>query len=409
MKKIVITEEQAKKLVGLIINEQNVADPNSADNTKERRYSFNGYNGSLGVLYKNGQPYVINPETKELEELVRLSEIKIIINKNKKPVPDDNTRFGIELAEYLTELGFNYQKYGGLGFYVVCWDDIKYNLPYFMKINVLPSDGMPFKLDELQMVSEKNGSEIIAGKTRSENYAISGQFILDGDYVPSEDDGGTKVTRYYFCVQTEGGKNTVVSAEYEPNEKVNVEDFVGAKDPTHNEVIKSGTGPYKTAAEARQNCNKKPIPKLPEVVPFGEYFPNNVSAIKVPTSSEFVKKLTEFFNAGGTLKKITIKASASKVPAGSVENDKNSGLWRDNKNYDTAAVGNNDDKTGNLQLTKARAYNLYLELLNIFPQLKSVPHELIALGSIGDEWKPGMAPDAANYSNYRKVDLILDK
>ena len=92
------------------------------------------------------------------------------------------------------------------------------------------------------------------------------------------------------------------------------------------------------------------------------------------------------------MKKITIKASASKVPAGSVENDKNSGLWRDNKNYDTAAVGNNDDKTGNLQLTKARAYNLYLELLNLFPQLKSVPHELIALGSIGDDWKPGINP-----------------
>jgi hypothetical protein len=72
-------------------------------------------------------------------------------------------------------------------------------------------------------------------------------------------------------------------------------------------------------------------------------------------------------------------------------------------------VGNNDDKTGNLQLTKARAYNLYLELLNLFPQLKSVPHELIALGSIGDDWKPGIDPNSANYSNYRKVDLILDK
>jgi hypothetical protein len=208
MKKIVITEEQAKKLVGLIINEQDAANPNSTDKTKERRYSFNGLNGSLGVLYKNGQPYVINPETKELEELVRLSEIKIII-KNKKPAPDDNTRFGIELAEYLEQLGFNYQRYGGLGFYIVCWDDIKYNLPYFMKINVLPSDGMPFKADELQMVSEKNGSEIIAGKTRSENYAISGQFILKGDYVPSEDDGN-KAKIYYFCVQTEGGKNVVV-------------------------------------------------------------------------------------------------------------------------------------------------------------------------------------------------------
>jgi hypothetical protein len=407
MKKIVITEEQAKKLVGLIINEQNVADPNSTDNTGERRYSFNGLNGSLNVLYKNGQPYVINAQTKELEELVRLSEVKIII-KNKKPVPDDNTTFGIELAGYVDELGVNYQKAQGYGFYIVCWDDIKYNAPYYMKINVLPRDGMPFKLDELQMVDEKNGAEIIAGKTRTENYAISGVFLLDADAIPV-DDGGRKPTRYYFCVQTEGGKNVVVSAEYEPNEKVNVEDFVGAKDPTHNEIIKSGTGPYKTAAEARQNCNKKPIPKLPEVIPFGEYFPNNVSTIKVPTSSEFVKKLSEFFNAGGTLKKITIKASASKVPAGSVENDKNSGLWRDNKNYDTAAVGNNDDKTGNLQLTKARAYNLYLELLNMFPQLKSVPHELIALGSIGDEWKPGMDPNSANYSNYRKVDLILDK
>ena len=407
MKKIVITEEQARKLVGLIVNEQEATTSTNANNTKESRWSFNGSQGSIGVVYKGGQPYVINNETKELVELVKLSEVKLII-QNRKPVPDENTQFGIELASYLYELGFPYKRIGGLGFDIICWDDIKFNQPYLMKINILPQDGLPFKLDELQMVSDKNGSEIIAGKTRSEKYAISGQFILDADAIPSNDNGG-KGTRYYFCVQTEGGKNTVISAEYEPNEKVNVEDFVGAKDPTHGEVIKSGTGPYKTAAEARQNCGKKPVPKLPEVVPFGEYFPNNVSTIKVPTSSEFVKKLTEFFNAGGTLKKITITASASKVPAGSVENDKNRGLWRDNKDYDTSAVGNNDDKTGNLQLTKARAYNLYLELLNLFPQLKSVPHQLIALGSIGDEWKPGMDPNSANYSNYRKVDLILDK
>ena len=407
MKKIVITEEQAKKLVGLIISEQDAATPTNADNTKELRFSFNGFQGSLGILYKNGQPYTINPETKELVELVKLSEVKLII-QNKKPVPDDNTQYGIDLAQYLYEVGVPYKRFAGAGFDIVCWDDFKYNKPFLMKINILPSDGLPFNDGEMQMVSDKNGSEIVATKTRSERYAISGAILLEADAIPVDDVDKNKTKRYYFCVQTESGRNTVISAEYEPNEKPSVEDFVGAKDPTYNETIKSGTGPYNTIAEAKQNCGK-PEPKLPEVVPFGEYFPNNISTIKVPTSSDFVKKLTEYFKAGGTLKKITIKASASKVPAGSVENDKNRGLWRDNKDYDTAAVGNNDDKTGNLQLTKARAYNLYLELLNLFPQLKSVPHELIALGSIGDEWKPGMAPDSANYSNYRKVDLILDK
>ena len=400
MKKIVITEEQAKNLVHLIVNEQD----SNQTNRDESRWSFGALNGSINIIYKGNQPYVINPETKELVELVKLSEVKIII-QNRKPVLDENTQYGIDLAEYLYSLGF--KQTSGPGRPIIFWDDFKYNKPVLMKITFTPSEGMIFNADNLEMVGEKNGSEIIATKTRSNNYAIGGTFVMAANEAKDNttNDSGEK---YYFCVQTESGKKTVIYAEYSPNETPNPKDFIGEKEPTYNEIIKSGTGPYKTAAEAKQNCGKN-TPTLPEVVPFGEYFPNNISTIKVPNSSEFVKKLNEYFKAGGTLKKITIKASASKVPAGSVENDKNRGLWRDNKDYDTAAVGNNDDKTGNLQLTKARAYNLYLELLNLFPQLKSVPHELIALGSIGDEWKPGMAPDSANYSNFRKVDLILDK
>jgi hypothetical protein len=166
-------------------------------------------------------------------------------------------------------------------------------------------------------------------------------------------------------------------------------------------------------------------PELPELLPFGDFFANNVSKIKLSPSMPFVKQLKEYFDAGGRLSKITIKASASSVPAGHMEADPNADLWKDVKTYDNAATGTNDDRTGNLQLTKARAYNLYAALIQMFPQLTNIPRELIASGSIGIPYKgkqkpkPGQNPNDPSlkgddpndpkYANFRRVDLILNK
>lgn len=260
----------------------------------------------------------------------------------------------------------------------------------------------------LEVVNAEAGAKMIYGKT-----AIKGNkkmyFWLklgpgiEGQPVSNESDGGTKDGEAWYCVTYQNGERKVQSYKFNTRKEKAPQgkEFVGTAG------IAECAGPYNNAEEAKQNCQ---VVKIPGVIPFNKFFPNNISQIKLKGSDEGVKTLSEFFKAGGKLKSFQIVSSASRVPAGSVEGDAKNGKWSDNHRYDNSVEGTNDDKTGNLQLTKARAYNLYIELISLFPELKGIPHKLVAEGSIGDTYdaKSDHADDA-KYGQFRRVDFLPNR
>lgn len=416
MKRIVITEEQAKKLVQKLVTEQE---------SGEIKYNL----GGLNIIVKDGNPYYIGEDSLRYD-LPKLSQIEIAIHpKNLKLNAITNTMiegqnlYGVyegeptQLAKNLAEKYFGFPTSGpkGPGIYVIVFDDLILKLPILAKINVLSGLTAGSTVREVETIKEKEGQSIVFAKTRTKNYVLTiGDPLVRGEV--SGDGQNIEKEVVYFCVSYNDNTNGITKltqrkgatdgAEYL---KTKYKDIVDIK------------GPFRTREEAVKVCQ----PELPELLPFGDFFANNVSKIKLSPSMPFVKQLKEYFDAGGTLSKITIKASASRVPAGHVEADPNADLWKETRTYDNSAEGNNDDGTGNLQLTKARAYNLYAALIQMFPQLTNVPRELIALGSIGDPYKksqkpkPGQNPNDPSlkgddpndpkFANFRRVDLILNK
>jgi hypothetical protein len=294
----------------------------------------------------------------------------------------------------------------GLGIVTIGKSGVSEELvPVYLTIFVMKTNKPP---QGLEVINPEAGAKLVYGKT-----AIKGNkkmyFWLkigpgiEGQGVSNETDNDTKDGESWYCVTYQNGERKVQSYKFNTRKEKAPQgkEFVGTAG------IAECTGPYNNSEEAKQNCQ---VVKLPSVIPFNKYFPNNISQIKLKSSDEGVKTLSEFFKAGGKLKSFQIVSSASMVPAGSVEGDSAKGKWVDNHRYDNSVEGTNDDKTGNLQLTKARAYNLYIELITLFPELKGIPHTLVAEGSTGDPYNPKSDhADDAKYGQFRRVNFLPNK
>jgi hypothetical protein len=430
MKKIVITEAQAKKLVDSIINEQGEQPQQDQQPQQgEIRYHL----GPLDFIVKDGNPFYLG-EDGQRNDLPKLSQIEIIIHPKNLERDDmsgqmsaGNNVFGIYEGE-ATQLARNLarkmvgsfanpdtEKPRGPGFEVIVFDDLVRKVPIWVKVNVLSAVPAGGDVREPELIKEKEGGSIMFAQTRTKNFLLTISSPLGVGRVFGDEQQVEKEV-VFFCVSYNDDTNGITKLTQKKG-ATNGAEWLKNKDNT----IVGVKGPYRTREEALKVCQ----PELPELLPFGDFFANNVSKIKLSPSMPFVKQLKEYFDAGGKLSKITIKASASSVPAGHMEADPNADLWKDVKTYDNAATGTNDDRTGNLQLTKARAYNLYAALIQMFPQLTNIPRELIASGSIGIPFKgkqkpkPGQNPNDPSlkgddpndpkYANFRRVDLILNK
>lgn len=124
--------------------------------------------------------------------------------------------------------------------------------------------------------------------------------------------------------------------------------------------------------------------RLPKTFNIGDFFEENSAIPKNIDKASFVEMIKEFIKKGGKINKVSVIASTSKVPAGHVDNDTNKSKWIDVKDFDTVVNGNNDDNTGNLQLTKAKSFNTYSHLKKHIPELTSAPYVLKANGPSGE-------------------------
>ena len=124
--------------------------------------------------------------------------------------------------------------------------------------------------------------------------------------------------------------------------------------------------------------------RMPKAFNIGDFFEENSAIPKNFEKASFVNMLQDFIKKGGKINKVSVIASTSKIPAGHVDNDTNKSKWADVTDYDSVVNGNNDDKTGNLQLTKAKAFNTYSHLIKNIPELKSAPYVLKADGPSGE-------------------------
>lgn len=123
--------------------------------------------------------------------------------------------------------------------------------------------------------------------------------------------------------------------------------------------------------------------KLPKAYNIAEFFQENESKPKNLHKASFVESIKKFLQDGGEINRVTIEASTSRMPAGCKNNDCNQGKWKEITEYDDV-FGNNDDRTGNLQLSKARAKDTYGCLMDVIPQLKSAPYIIKGSGNKGN-------------------------
>jgi len=124
--------------------------------------------------------------------------------------------------------------------------------------------------------------------------------------------------------------------------------------------------------------------KLPKAYNIGDFFEENSANPRNLESASFIKTIKDFIKNGGKINKISVIASTSEIPAGYVDNDQKKSKWKDISDYDNVVVGNNDDGTGNLRLTKAKAFNTYSHIKKLIPELASVPYILKADGHSGE-------------------------
>ena len=123
--------------------------------------------------------------------------------------------------------------------------------------------------------------------------------------------------------------------------------------------------------------------KLPKTYNVAEFFQDNESKPKNLHRASFVESIKKFIQDGGEINRVTVEASTSRMPAGCKDNDCNKGKWKEITEYDDV-FGNNDDRTGNLQLSKARAKETYNCLMDTLPQLKSAPYIIKGSGNKGN-------------------------
>jgi hypothetical protein len=123
--------------------------------------------------------------------------------------------------------------------------------------------------------------------------------------------------------------------------------------------------------------------KLPKSYNIAEFFQDNESKPKNLHRASFVESIKKFLQDGGEINRVTVEASTSRIPAGCKNNDCNQGKWKEITEYDDV-FGNNDDRTGNLQLSKARAKETYNCLMDTLPQLKSAPYIIKGSGHKGN-------------------------
>jgi len=123
--------------------------------------------------------------------------------------------------------------------------------------------------------------------------------------------------------------------------------------------------------------------KLPKAYNIAEFFQENESKPKNLHKASFVESIKKFLQDGGEINRVTVEASTSRIPAGCKNNDCNKGKWKEITEYDDV-FGNNDDRTGNLQLSKARAKETYNCLMDTLPQLKSAPYIIKGSGNKGN-------------------------
>ena len=123
--------------------------------------------------------------------------------------------------------------------------------------------------------------------------------------------------------------------------------------------------------------------KLPKAYNIAEFFQDNESKPKQLHKASFVESIKKFLEDGGQINRVTVEASTSRIPAGCKDNDCNQGKWKEITEYDDV-FGNDDDRTGNLQLSKARAKETDNCLMDTLPQLKSAPYIIKGSGNKGN-------------------------
>jgi len=169
MRRIIVTESQAKVIVTHLINEQSTS-------AGEKSYRL----CSLRLVEKGGIFYVFNPEINELEELPKLSELTAKVRGNRRNgftiaiLPDSDFEYAKGLGEYIvdSQCRSRAERPGSQYIDIVVFDDIKYKQPIwaFLTYN---NPNMPLlNADSLQLLPEKDGTTIQVGKTRTDSLAF---------------------------------------------------------------------------------------------------------------------------------------------------------------------------------------------------------------------------------------------
>ena len=183
MKKIIVTESQAKLIVTHLINEQSTG-------AEEKSYKL----CSLSLVEKGGLFYVFNPDINELEELPKLSELTATVRGNRRNgftigiQPDSDFEYAKALGEYVVESGCRSkaERPGSQYVDIVVFDDIKYNQPIWAHL-LYNNNRVPLlNGDLLQLLPEKDGTIIQVGKTRTDSLAFG--IIPAMDAKPIEDE-----------------------------------------------------------------------------------------------------------------------------------------------------------------------------------------------------------------------------
>lgn len=460
MKRIVITENQAKNLVKHLVIEQSdtVVDPISKkeEDPAELDYVIYQINSAKYAVVGNQKLYTAKYDQSKQAWMPRTNEqlapalISTVVPDERgeltfdilmNTLVDDNTRKSLsegnrqagfrggrqpmqtepmqgDMTDRLRFVSLDYADSVKVGEDGAIPDGSEF-VPSYGTVALRKSAKVPTNTKTgaaLEVNEFAEGAQVVSNKScvsvKTKRSVVYYYFDMIGGIKGSPVESSTDKKAYY-CMEFSNGSKKVQYATYGKSENPpDPKSFVG-----NNNII-NAQGPYATGEEALKNCQ---VVVLPQVIPLGKYFADNVSVAKISKSDEGVKSLVDYFAAGGKLTGFRIVASASKVPAGCeegqtkrVKNKKNETItvcstmkWKDVKTYDGSAKGNNDDGTGNLQLTKARAFNLYKQLLNMFPQLEGIPYSLEALGAIGLPYvKDQDDPSDHKYAEFRKVDFI---
>ena len=191
MKKIIVTENQAKLIVNHLINEQNTV-------AEEKSYRL----CTLSLVEKGGIFYVFNREINELEELPKLSELTATVRGNKRNgftiaiQPDSDFEYAKDLGEYIvdSQCRSRAEQPGSQYINIVVFDDIKYNQPIWAFLTYNNTREPLLNADSLQLLPEKDGTTIQVGKTRTESLAFGIRPAMGATLIEDEPKIDKKIT-----------------------------------------------------------------------------------------------------------------------------------------------------------------------------------------------------------------------